>query len=692
MVRQASPLTELSVQYVKGVGPSRAKQLGRLGIATVEELLLAVPRRYEDRTQFVSIAQLIPGRLATIRGALRAKHFLRSRGGRPLVQADVSDHSGTVQCLWFNQSYLVQQLAIGEELILYGKVEPLGRRLQMIHPELERVEPAGEDSADGEGGEAALHMGRIVPIYPLTSGMGQRWFRRLIHTVLTQHLDQLDEVLPEPVRVQQRLRPRRWAVQQVHFPSTWEELDEARRGLVFEELFLMQLRLAIRRAKLAARRKPQRYQIDGPLRLALLKQLPFTLTKSQQHVLEELVDDLQQPAPMLRLLQGDVGCGKTAVAAAVMAVAVQSGYQVALMAPTELLAEQHGRLLAGYFEPLGVKTTVLSNRIPAASRQPLLGAIADGTISIVVGTHALIERGVSFQQLALVVIDEQHKFGVAQRTALIKKSAMPDVLVMTATPIPRTLALSLYGDLTCSTITELPPGRQPVRTLLQPESARQDIYRLIREELRAGRQGYVVYPRIESKEEQDVKAATHMARQLQQIVFPDCRVALLHGQMRTEEQARVMQAFVQGDVQLLVSTVIVEVGLDVPNATIMLIEHPERFGLAQLHQLRGRIGRGTHPATCLVLSAPVEESVEQRLSAFVSTTDGFRLAEYDLAFRGPGELLGRRQHGWVDFRVADLAKDQAVLETAREAAFALVAGDPSLAAAEPTAPKGRGSR
>jgi ATP-dependent DNA helicase RecG len=402
------------------------------------------------------------------------------------------------------------------------------------------------------------------------------------------------------------------------------------------------------------------------------------MTPSQQQVLEELVDDLRQPHPMLRLLQGDVGCGKTVVAARLMAMAAQSGYQTALMAPTELLAEQHARVLRAYFEPLGVSVRLVSQGLTATQRNAVMAEIAQGNAQMIVGTHALIETPVTFANLALVIIDEQHKFGVVQRKALVTKAQLPDVLVMTATPIPQTLALSLYGDLAVSTITQLPPGRMPVRTIWHREPQRAQAYELIREQLREGRQGYVVYPLIDTTTRQDLKAATHMAHTLQTQVFQEFQVKLLHGQLRSREKDAIMRAFVDGKAHLLVSTVIVEVGLDVPNATVMLIEHPERFGLAQLHQLRGRIGRSRHPSLCVLISETTDELATQRLQAFVETTDGFQLAERDLELRGPGELLGRRQHGWMRFHLADLSRDAELLELARQEATALVAHDPSL--------------
>jgi ATP-dependent DNA helicase RecG len=420
-----------------------------------------------------------------------------------------------------------------------------------------------------------------------------------------------------------------------------------------------------------ARRKPQQYAPGGPLLAGLRERLPFSLTPAQERVLAELIGDLGRPFPMQRLLQGDVGCGKTLVMACLTALAAHSGYQVAWMAPTELLAEQHARTLNAWLGPLGVSWVVLSQGLPAAQRQRSLTAIAEGRAAVVIGTHALIQTRVTFKRLALVIIDEQHKFGVSQRALLARKGGMPDVLVVTATPIPRTMALSLYGDLDVSTIDELPPGRRAVQTVWMPERRLQDVYALVRRHLAQGRQGYVVYPRVKEGGEdggpdstQALKAATSMARHLQR-VFGEFRVGLLHGQMRAQDKARAMRAFERREIHLLVTTVIVEVGLDVSNATIMVIEHPEHFGLAQLHQLRGRIGRGEHPATCVVVSDAQEEPVRRRLEAFVQTTDGFALAEQDLSLRGPGELLGARQHGWMRLRIADLGRDRTLLELAQ---------------------------
>ena len=656
-------------QYLKGVGPARAAQLGRLGIQTVEDLLWTPPRRYEDRSRLMSIRELRVGEPATVRARLLAKSLHRARRGQLLFHAAFGDATGVVYGLWFNQPFLQQQLRVNDEFILHGRLEP-GKRLQLIHPELERIEPDID--------ETTIHTGRIVPVYALTGALTQRWMRQVVWAALAQVTDDVEESLPETLRHAEDLPELAWVLQQIHFPQTMEAIESARRRLVFEELLVMQIRLGQRRARLAARIKPQRYAAEGPLISGFFSRLPFVLTESQRRAFDELRADLCRPAPMLRLLQGDVGCGKTIVAAALMAVVLQSGYQVAVMAPTELLAQQHLRLLRRQMEPLGVRVELLAQGVRPQARRRLLADIARGAVGIVVGTHALLQPTVSFARLGLAVIDEQHKFGVVQRAALARKGQVPDVLVMTATPIPRTLALSIYGDLACSTIDELPPGRAPVQTIRLREAQRAQAYRYLEAALRQGRQGYVVYPLVDEDDRTALRAASHMAAQLQAEAFAASRVGLLHGQMRAGQQEAVMRDFADGAIHLLVSTVIVEVGLDVPNATVMLIEHAERFGLAQLHQLRGRIGRSAHPGLCLLMSDTEDELANQRLSALVETTDGFRLAERDLALRGAGELLGRRQHGWLRFRVADLVKDQASLQAARDAAETLLAQDPQL--------------
>ena len=666
--RLTTSAREASIRYVKGVGPRRMDQLAALGIETLEDACYYPPRRYEDRTRLLPIRELRPGELSTVQGKVLTKGLRRARRSQTLFEMAVGDASGILYCLWFHQPYLAQQVKVGDELILYGKVEP-GVRTQFIHPEMEHVEP---------GETQSLHMGRIVPIYPLTSGIGQRWLREVMATVLEQRSARLQDPLPPSMRSAHGWPELPSAIRELHFPSSWEALERARQRLAFDELLLLQLGLLQRRAKTSVTLKPQRYQLEGPLIQQFREQLPFTLTAGQQQVLRELLSDLQQPSPMHRLLQGDVGCGKTIVMIALMAVAVQSGYQVALMAPTELLAEQHLRVATNYLAPLGVSVTLLSQGIASADRNARAAQIASGEIQVVIGTHALIQRNIAFKRLALVMIDEQHKFGVGQRVHLAKKADVPDVLIVTATPIPRTLALTMYGDLEISTIHELPPGRAPITTRWMCEAERETLYAMIREQLAQGRQGYVVYPLVEEQATKALRAATQMAKRLQADVFPEVRVGLLHGQMKPAQKEQTMRAFAQNEIRLLISTVIVEVGLDIPNATIMVIEHPERFGLAQLHQLRGRIGRSTYPATCVVISDSHDALVQERLQAFVRTGDGFHLAEKDLELRGPGELRGNRQHGWLRFRIADLLRDHELLELARQEATALIKRDPAL--------------
>jgi ATP-dependent DNA helicase RecG len=684
-VEHQAPPAQQSIRYLKGVGPHRLSQLEELGIATVEDACYYPPSRYEDRTRLLPIRDARPGQAVTVRGRVITATLRRIRRGQTIFEIVIGDGTGLLRGLWFNQPYLAQQLQAGDELLLYGEVQA-GPRPQIIHPELERVEA---------GDEASVHMGRIVPVYPLASGISQRQLRQIIATAVARGADRLTDVLPEPLRARRGWPALSQAVRDLHFPRGWPALQLARERLAFEELFLFQLALARRRARALLQRKPQSYQIEGELLDGLRRRLPFALTEGQQGVLRELFRDLAQPSPMHRLLQGDVGCGKTILLIHCIAVAVQSGHQVALMAPTELLAEQHARVIRSYLGPLGVSVGVLSHGVAPAERKRLTAEIAAGRLPVVIGTHALIQSGVSFPRLALVIIDEQHKFGVVQRAHLARKAQAPDVLVVTATPIPRTLALSIYGDLDVSTVTELPAGRRPVTTLWMRDPQRQQLYALVREQLSAGRQGYVVYPLVEpvrlrsglhpehsrgmeERSTRELRAATQMARRLQADVFPEFAVGLLHGQMKPRQKDAVMQAFAAGELRLLVSTVIVEVGLDVPNATVMVIEHPERFGLAQLHQLRGRIGRGAHPATCVVISDSADEGVEARLKAFVGTADGFELAEQDLKQRGPGQLLGRRQHGWLRFRIADLARDAALLESAQEEAERLIRRDPEL--------------
>ncbi|MBI3327059.1 MAG: ATP-dependent DNA helicase RecG, partial [Nitrospinae bacterium] len=521
-------------------------------------------------------------------------------------------------------------------------------------------------------GSDPLHVGRIVPVYPTTEGMHQKTLRTIMKRVVDAYADSIPDCLPMPLQAHLRLVPVAQALQGVHFPSPGGDLEALNswsspehRRLIFEEFFLLELGLALRHRETTREERARTYLGTGELAGRLRARLPFQLTRAQERVLGEVSEDMRRPHPMNRLLQGDVGSGKTIVALLAMLLALESGFQAAIMAPTEILAEQHYLMMQRLMEPLGVRAALLTSGVKGGKRRKMLQAIAAGEIHLLVGTHALIQEGVVFESLGLAVIDEQHRFGVLQRATLKNKGYRPDVLVMTATPIPRTLAMTVYGDLDVSVIDELPPGRLPVITKLYYESRRSEAYSLIRRELQRGRQVYVVYPLIEESEKVDLRAATEMAGHLRHEVFPDFRVGLLHGRLKSDEKAQIMRTFVSGELQVLVSTTVIEVGMDVPNATVMLVEHAERFGLAQLHQLRGRVGRDIHQAWCFLMAGfPMSEEAKQRLHALTESHDGFVIAEKDLEIRGPGEFLGTRQSGLPELRVAHIIRDQRVLAEA----------------------------
>jgi ATP-dependent DNA helicase RecG len=581
----------------------------------------------------------------------------------------LGDGSGFLTAVWFNQAYLERVFKRGQRLIVHGKVGRYGGGpLQLQVKDYEIAE---------EGEDETLHTGRLVPVYRLTQGLTQRPLRVLVKRLLDGYAHLVPEPLPEALRVRHGLLGISAALRAGHFPQTGDEHDAARRRLVFDDFFLLQLGLAIRRQR-QGRQRGLSMKPEGTLARRLLQALPFSLTSAQERVWREIRTDMAEPYPMNRLIQGDVGSGKTVVAGLAVLTAIEAGYQTAFMAPTEILAEQHRLTLGGLLRPLGVDVALLTNAVKGKARADLLAAAASGEIGCVVGTHALVQEGVRFKKLGLVVVDEQHRFGVAQRATLRGKGESPDVLVMTATPIPRTLALTLYGDLDVSVIDELPPGRKPVVTVARPEGKRRAIYDFLREQVVAGRQVYVVCPLVEESEVTDLRAATEMAERLQQVVFPELRVGLLHGRMGGTDKERVMRELKEGGIQILVSTTVIEVGIDVPNASVMLIEHAERFGLSQLHQLRGRVGRGPWKSYCILLTGARSEDARRRITAMTATHDGFRIAEVDLTLRGPGDFFGTRQSGLPEFRVADLLRDAAVLEEARRDAIALVQRDPRL--------------
>ena len=657
-----------------GVGPQRAKALARLGLATIEDALAQhLPLRHEDRSCTIPLGRVSVGEARTCAGTIAGiSQPPRGRPRMPLVVM-IRDVSGFLNCAWFNQPYLARVFKRGQRLIVHGRVQPYGRGpLQMLVKDYEVVE---------DGPDEMLHTGRLVPVYPLTEGLTQRPFRRLMKRLVDGWADQIDDPLPERVRVGRALLPLPQAIRGAHFPETQEEQAAAHRRLVFDDFFLLEVGLAIRRHR-EGRRRGLAMNPPGALVRRLRASLPYTLTAAQERVWGEIRTDMAEPYPMSRLLQGDVGSGKTVVAALGILTAIESGYQAALMAPTEILAEQHMITLSQLLEPLGVRVVLLTGAVKGKARQAAAAAAETGEAGCVIGTHALVQGGVGFKRLGLAVIDEQHRFGVAHRAAIRGKGESPDVLVMTATPIPRTLALTLYGDLDVSVLDELPPGRRPVVTVARGESKRREIYDFLRKQIGEGRQVYVVCPLVEESEASDLKAATEMAERLQRDVFPDWRVGLIHGRLGFQDKERVMREFKDGAVHVLVSTTVIEVGIDVPNASVMLVEHAERFGLSQLHQLRGRVGRGLSKSYCILLAGRSSEDAQRRIAAMTGTNDGFRIAEVDLELRGPGDFFGTRQSGLPEFRVADLLRDGGLLEEARREAFALVQADPQLTASE----------
>jgi ATP-dependent DNA helicase RecG len=657
------------VQYIKGVGPAKSRLLSRLGIETVADLLYYFPRRYEDRTRFTPACRLQIGQYQTVRGRVLAAGIRRSlRRGFKIFEAAIGDETGKIFCVWFNQPYLSGYFKIGQEVVIYGKPERFGGALQMNSPEYEIIY---EDTKE------SIHMGRIVPIYPLTQAITQRTFRLIIKEALSKYKTCLIDSLPGKVKSDQELLDLPQALENIHFPANFSLLEKARQRLVFEEFFLLQLILAMRKIK-AKVQKGISHRIEGNLIQAFKRNLPFNLTEGQKKAIGDIERDMSLPHPMYRLLQGDVASGKTIVAMYAIVLAVQSGFQAALMVPTEVLAEQHHLYLNRLLGCLGIEVTLLVGSLSKKERGRIYKRISAGQTQVIVGTHSLIQEKLAFKRLSLVVIDEQHKFGVHQRLLLPKKGANPDILIMTATPIPRTLALTLYGELDISTIHDLPAGRRPIKTYCVGEAKRQDAYRFIEKQLSRGRQAYIVYPIIEESASLDVRAACQMYKRLKEKIFDNYEVGLIHGRMDREKRIQTMRDFREGKIHILVSTSILEVGIDVPNVSVILIEHAERFGLSQLHQLRGRIGRGNFESYCILLSNSKTEESKMRMKAMLATSDGFRIAKEDLKIRGPGEFFGARQHGLAQLKIADLIADAGLLNLARREAISIVRKDPFL--------------
>jgi len=643
------------IQFIKGVGPQRSKLLRKLDIETVFDLLWNIPRAYFNRNKVEKISALSDGAVASIRGNVIAVSHTRTRRGLHVIKAMIEDDTGLINAVWFNQSYLSRQLKGGQEIFISGKVKNVYGVNEISVNEFEVI--------DGEDTEFL-----VVPIYQLTEGLKQKTLRKVMIYALDNYLPFYPDILDEETRNRYKLCDIKFAMNNIHFPSSGESFLQARRRLVFEELLLFRLKLDLERANSKTNHIPITHSPKTNLVAQIIEGLPFALTAAQQDVLNEILHDMEAPAAMNRLLQGDVGSGKTVVAALAMGQAVASGYQAAIMVPTEILAEQHYAAISKFFSNTETVAARLTGGTPAGERRLVLEAVAAGKINILVGTHALIQEEVIFKNLGLAVIDEQQRFGVQQRAQLNSKGEMPDILVMTATPIPRTLALAMYGDLNVSIINELPPGRKVVKTSYIPRSSRYQAYRFIHSQVRKGAQAYVVCPLVEDSESQDLKAAVTLYEELKTKIYPDLKIGLLHGRMKSSEKDYIMNIFKCGQIDILVTTTVVEVGVDVSNASLILIEHAERFGLSQLHQLRGRVGRGLKQSYCFLVGEPKTDDALRRLQAMEKTCNGFELANEDLLIRGPGDFWGVKQHGLNELKVANLLKDQKMIALASQAA------------------------
>lgn len=707
------------VTFLKGVGPRNATLLKKAGLATVDDVLMYLPRRYEDRSHLPPIAHLQAGEFATVRGRLISVDTRPTNRGMVILKAVLRDRTGQIALTWFNQPWIARILEKHEgEILAYGLVKANTFGLEIASPEWETI----QDDDDPED------FARLTPVYRLTEGLPQKVIRTAAKSAVEHYLSFVEEPLPVSLRRSVRLKDIRWCLRQIHQPESEPDRLEARKRLVFEEFFYLQVALQMRRAEVrrelgisfpisallagesvtpspspGSEAVTHRSAVvplpDHPVHLfeseqratlgteplwdQISRMLPFQLTNAQRRVIEEVWSDMEAPHPMNRLVQGDVGSGKTAVAACCMLAAVRSGYQAAIMAPTEILAEQHANNLRRLFEPLGLEVDLMVGKLTATQKKRAAERVAQGVTHIAVGTHALIQEGVEFHRLGFAVIDEQHRFGVMQRKALRDKGlGNPDVLVMTATPIPRTLTMAVYGDLELSVIDELPPGRKPIKTHWKLPYERDAVYRTVRKLIEEGRQAYVVCPMVGESEKMQAQAAEELHGRLSQDIYPDLRVGLLHGQMKPKDKEVVMEQFRRHEIDILVSTTVIEVGVDVPNASIMVIEDANRFGLSQLHQLRGRVGRGAHQSYCVLVADAKSDEARSRMEIMVRTNDGFEIAEEDLRLRGPGEMAGTKQSGNLDFKVADLVQDGRMLEVARQAAAEIIAEDPELSGPE----------
>lgn len=655
------------VSLLKGIGEQREKKLLKLGISTIEDLLTHYPREYKDRSEIIKIADLPMDEPSTFLAQVKEEGQNSRHGRLVYTRMKVYDETGSVGVLWYNQPYMKNSLKIGEWYLFSGKLQKKYGRKEILSPEVERI---GENFAGG----------RIIPVYPASEGISQKMLRNLMEEALSQMSGGMREELPLWLRKEYHLAERNFAVENIHFPKTEQGFYDARRRLVFEELFILQTALFQLKNTLE----------DGGEGIILKKKkalqeaeglLPFALTNAQKKVLKEIEKDMTSGKIMNRLVQGDVGSGKTAVAMIAAYWAIKNGYQATIMAPTEVLANQHFESFKKVFEPAGIEVVLLTGSLKAKEKRETLEKVANGEAQMIVGTHAVIQKGVEYHKLGLAITDEQHRFGVRQRSTLAEKGENVHTLVMTATPIPRTLALILYGDLDISIIDELPPGRQKIDTSAVDSRYHQRIYTFIQKHVKAGRQAYVICPMIEESEKLEVQSVLHYTEELEK-ELPDCRVACVHGKMKAKEKQEIMDGFAAGEIDVLVSTTVIEVGINVPNATIMLIENAERFGLAQLHQLRGRVGRGSEKSYCILVSDTKTKVAKERMKTMTESEDGFIISEKDLKLRGPGEFFGIRQHGLPELKIADLYKDMAILKEAQSAAVDLLKKDRFLEAEE----------
>ena len=673
------------LQFIKGVGPKRADLLKKINLETVSDALFFLPFRYEDRTQVKKIIELVPGETASFLGEVVNAGTVRIGRRRKIFEALVQDNSGFVHVKWFqfNETYLTEKVKAGRKLIFSGKptYNKRGGGLEVIHPNTE---------IQSDGSSESLEIGRIVPIYHSTDGLHLKSLRKIMKNLVDDYKNLIEEFLPEKIIKRYKFPTRSKAIQRAHFPPNDASIelldkfqDSSQARLIFEEFFLLQLTLALKKRHLEVEECGQPFKTRGELIHKFMELLKFDLTKAQKKVLGEIMHYLEKNEPMNLLLQGDVGSGKTVVALISLLTGVDNDCQTALMAPTELLAEQHFLSIRPFCEALNITIALVTSSGTAKEKSLLHSSISNGTTQIIVGTHALIQKKIEFSKLGLIVVDEQHRFGVLQRDALSKKGLTPHVLIMTATPIPRSLALTLYGDMNVSFLDEFPPGRIPIKTKLFYEDSRNTAYTLLEKEITEGRQAYVVCPLIEESESIDLKAAIDVSEELQNRRLPNFKIELIHGKLKKEERQKIMAAFKNGEIDVLVATTVIEVGIDVPNATVMLIEHAERFGLAQLHQLRGRVGRGKQASVCLLIcSHALTVDGKARLSAIVKSRDGFSIAEEDLRIRGPGDFTGTRQSGMPLLRAGNLLRDIKILELSRREAIDLIEKDPKLEAPE----------